>query len=276
MRRKILLPTDFSDNSWSAIVYALKLYADEECTFYFLNSQIIKVSTLSNLSNKLLETMKANARKELLELKKLAITADANANHEFQTILSTEDLITAIKKSVIEFEIDIIIMGTKGATGAKEIFFGSNTTHVIKSTKSCPVLIIPEEFDFVKPKQIAFPTDFNRFYSGKELDPLKHLVDLYNSKIRILHIEVREDLDDTQENNLKMLKKFLSNHEHSFHWMPDYGKKAKEINDFIEELDINILAMVNYKHSFIEKIIKEPVIKKLGFQPTVPFLVIPG
>jgi hypothetical protein len=57
--------------------------------------------------------------------------------------------------------------------------------------------------------------------------------------------------------------------------MPKYDKKTKEIIDFVEELDINILAMVNYKHSFIEKIINEPVIKKIGFNPKVPFLVIP-
>jgi hypothetical protein len=34
--------------------------------------------------------------------------------------------------------------------------------------------------------------------------------------------------------------------------------------------------MLSYKHSLIEKIIKEPVIKKIGLKPTIPFLVIPG
>ena len=61
----------------------------------------------------------------------------------------------------------------------------------------------------------------------------------------------------------------------SFHWMPDYAKKVNEINDFIEELKIDMLVMVNYKHSFIENIINEPVIKKIGFHPIIPFLVIP-
>ena len=57
--------------------------------------------------------------------------------------------------------------------------------------------------------------------------------------------------------------------------MPDYSKKDEAIKDFIDELNINILVMINYKHSFIESLVKEPVIKKLGFQPTIPFLVIP-
>ena len=62
----------------------------------------------------------------------------------------------------------------------------------------------------------------------------------------------------------------------SFHIMPDYTKKAKEINVFIEDIKIDILVMVNYKHSLIDHIIKEPVIKKIGFHPKVPFLVIPS
>ncbi|ULC57904.1 universal stress protein [Flaviramulus sp. BrNp1-15] len=275
MRRKILLPTDFSDNSWSAVVYALKLFKDEFCTFYFINSTTIKVSTLSNLSNKLLKAMEEDAMRELLELKELAETSDANSNHDFQIILSSEELKTAVKKAVNEWEIDMVIMGTKGATGAKEFFFGSNTIRIIKSLKLCPVLIIPEEYDFVTPTQIAFPTDYNRFYSNKELKPLKELTDLYDSKIRIMHINTEEELNDIQEYNLEALKSYLSDYEYTLHWMPDYANKTTEINDFIEELEIDLLAMVNYKHSFIEKIINEPVIKKIGFHPNVPFLVIP-
>lgn len=275
MRRKILLPTDFSDNSWSAVVYALKLFKNEFCTFYFINSTTIKVSTLSNLSNKLIKAMEDDAMRELLELKELAEACEVGANHNFQIILSSEDLKTAIKKSVNKLNIDMVIMGTKGATGAKEFFFGSNTIRIIKSLKLCPVLIIPEEYDFVTPTQIAFPTDYNRYYSNKELKPLRELANLYDSKIRIMHINTEEKLNDTQEYNLEALKSYLNNYEYTLHWMPDYANKTTEINDFVEELKIDMLAMVNYKHSFIEKIINEPVIKKIGFQPNVPFLVIP-
>ena len=74
---------------------------------------------------------------------------------------------------------------------------------------------------------------------------------------------------------MKQLKIALKNYDYSFHWMPDYGKKHETIKDFIDELNINILAMINYKRSIIQSIIKEPVIKKLGFKPTIPFLVIP-
>jgi nucleotide-binding universal stress UspA family protein len=276
MKRNILIPTDFSDNAWSALVYALKFFKEEFCTFYLLNSTNLKASTLSNLSNKLLKTMLENAKKELLDLKELAETSNANANHDFQITLSSKELRSAVETAIKEWNIDLVIMGTKGATGAKELFFGSNTVNIIKSVKICPVLIIPEEYDFIKPTQIAFPTDFNRFYDHIELQPLKDLATLHNSKIRIVHINAETKLNDIQEYNIKTLGSYLEDFEHSFHWMPKYAKKVVEINDFIEELDIEILAMVNYRHSFIEKILNEPVIKKIGFDPKIPFLVIPA
>ena len=275
MKTNILLPTDFSDNAWSAIVYALKLYANEVCAFYLLHSTMMRVSTMSNLSNKLLKTMNDNAMKELIKLKELAEIVNANANHNFKMILSSQDLKDAIEIAVKNKSIDLVIMSTKGATAAKEFFFGSNTIKILKKMRLCPILVVPGEYDFIVPKQIALPTDLNRFYDDIELRPLKHIADLFNSKIRIVHIYDEKKLNNMQEYNLTTLKNYLSDYEHSIHWMPEYAKKSTEINDFIKELEIDILAMVNYKHAFIEHIIKEPVIKKIGFNPIVPFLVIP-
>ncbi|WP_142786301.1 universal stress protein [Changchengzhania lutea] len=269
----ILLPTDFSDNSWNAIVYALKLYKDEVCTFYLLNSTSLKASTMSSLSNKLLRTMREEAMKELLELKELADVADTNSNHSFEVILSSKHLQSAIKVAVKEKLIDLVIMATKGATGAKELLFGSNTVSAIQSLRHCPMLIVPQNYDYLEPTQLAFATDYKHAYSNKDLVPLKHLADLYNSKIRIVHINVEKELNSVQEYNFTMLKNYLNNHDYSFHWMPDYSKKVIEINDFIEELQINILAMVKYKHSLVENIFKESVVKKIGFNPRIPFLV---
>lgn len=274
MNRNILLPTDFSDNAWSAAVYAFRLYAEKQCTFYFLHSSKMKISAISNISNKLLQVMAENAMKELSELKEMAESANANANHKFEIILSTNDLHHAMETVIEKNKIDLVVMGTKGATKATDIIFGSNTVNVIKQSKNCPVLAIPDDFDFVKPEQIAFPTDFNRLY-GKELKTLKDLAGFYNSKIRVMHINKEDDLSERQNYNIDKLKAALEDYEHSFHWMPDYGKKDEAIKDFIDDLSINILVMINYQHSFIERIIKEPVIKKLGFNLTIPFFVIP-
>ena len=275
MKKNILLPTDFSDNAWNAAVYALKLYADDECTFYFLHSIKMNISAMSNLSSKLLNTLKENALKEMLELKEMAQNTDANSNHDFQIIVSQNYLQQAIEDAFKKHRIDLVVIGKKGSTAAKELFLGGNTIETIKKMRLCPILIVPEEHDFTPPKQIAFPTDFNRFFDDKELRPLKNLAEMNNSKIRVVHINVEPNLNDIQEYNYTVLKSFLEDYEHSFHWMPDYANKSHEITTFIKDLEIDILVMMNYKHSFLENLLKEPVVKKIGTHPLVPFLVIP-
>ncbi|SDH32677.1 universal stress protein [Winogradskyella thalassocola] len=275
MKKHIVLPTDFSDNAWSAAVYALKLYAEVECKFYFLHAWSVTTNTTRTyITANYVDSVKDDAWRQLAELKEMSENADSNANHSFEIILSSDKLQKAIDATVEKYSIDLIVMGTKGASKTKELFFGSNTVNTLK-TNLCPILVVPDEFDFIEPKQIAFPTDFNRFY-GEELEPIKYLAELYNSKIRIVHITKNSKLTSTQDYNLSMLKVYLENHPHTFHWMPDYAKKHEEINDFIEELDIDILVMINYKHSLIENIMNEPVVHKIGFHPKVPFLVIPS
>ncbi|NNE32436.1 MAG: universal stress protein [Winogradskyella sp.] len=274
MKKKILIPTDFSDNAWAAVVYTLHLYKDVECKFYFLHSTKMSASTMSNLSNKLLKVMTNSALKELNDLKAMAEHSNSNSNHEFEITLSVEDLSNAIERAISKYSIDLIIMGTKGASGKSQFLFGTHTIRAIKKIKNCPIFIVPEEFDFSEPKQIAFPTDFKHFFD-EELLPLKQLAELYNSKIRVVHISEEEELSDVQNYNLTMLQSYLKDHAVSIHWMPNYAKKTQEINDFIEELGIDILVMINYKHSLIEKIVREPVVKKIGFNPVIPVLVVP-
>ncbi|MBR9915453.1 MAG: universal stress protein [Algicola sp.] len=276
MKKHILLPTDFSDNAWSAIVYALKLFKDESCTIYFLHAANLHLSAMSTSSNTHLKTILDNAVTELLELKSMAETVNCNANHQFEIITSKDQLLEAIEMAVKTYQIDLVIMGTKGATGAQEFFFGSHTVHVLTHLNDCPILVVPDEFDFVPPKQLAFPTDYKHFFGAQELNHLKQFAALYDSKIRVVCILEDGTLTELEAYNKSQLDNYLMNYDHSFHFMPKYSKKTKEINDFIKALDIDLLVIFRYKHNMIERILKEPVIKKIGFQPLIPFLVIPN
>lgn len=272
----VLIPTDFSDNASSALNYALKLYAHQECTFYILHStysheavtRAFEAAYIEGNQNKVVENT-------LSTLITQAAAANGNPSHEFKPLYSANELKKAVKKAVEKNAIDMVVMGTKGTTDAVEYLMGSNTVKVIRKIGDCAVLVLPDGYAFVQPKQIAFPTDFNRNYEIKELQALKDLADLYNSKIRIVHVKVNNNLSETQETNMNILKHYLEDYEHSFDWLPDTTTKSKAIAAFIEDQKINMLAMVNYKHGMLENILKEPVIKNLAFHPTVPILVIP-
>lgn len=212
---------------------------------------------------------------QLNEIKEQARAESNNNDHQFESIFSVDYLADALKSATDNFPFDMVVMGTKGATGAAEILLGSNAVTVINKIRTCPVLLIPDGYQFTTLKKIAFSTGLNRSY-GNDLTPLKTLAQLHHSKIELLHIMGKEDLNHLQQSNLELLKTQLHSLPHNFSYQPEKGKKEEVIARFIQEFQIDMLAMINYKYNFFEDLLREPVIRKIGYHAIIPFLVIPS
>ena len=153
---------------------------------------------------------------------------------------------------------------------------GSNTVRIIKSTKKCPILAIPQHFEFLAPSEIAFATDFNRFYSLTELLPLIELAQSFKATIRIVHVQYEiKALTELQQFNLNMLRKYLGDVEHYIHTVSELNSVSHTLEVFSQELDIHLLAMLHYQHSYMEKMTREPIVKRTAFHTQIPLLVIP-
>ena len=278
--KNILLPTDFSENAWNATKYAIELFKGEECVFHLLNtytpaiaSSRFMATNLGNVQEGGVRTNSERGLKEVLE----RITKDYNyPKHSFKTISSFSLLVDEIKDIVERVGIDLIITGTKGVSGLDEVFMGSNTVRMIKSVKNCPVLAIPQHFEYRSPTEIAFATDFNRFYSLSELQPIIDLAKGFKAAIRIVHVQYEiKALTEIQTFNLNMLRKYLNEVEHYVHTVSELNSVSKTLEVFTKELDIHLLAMLNYQHSYMEKMTREPVVKRMAFHTQIPLLVIP-
>ncbi len=278
--RKIVVPTDFSNNAYESLFYATRLFQDKTCHFYILNTFDVNTPMLTSRldtekGHQLYHTLSKESKEKLTETLHKIVRDSEDLKHTFETISVSKDLTETINKTIKSKDIDLVVMGTKGATGAREIFMGSNTVKVIQKIKKCPILAVLDGFDFQKPMEIGFPTDFKRVYLEEELKPLMDIASLFNARIRIFHIHEEETLDEVQEVNRTILKQHLRNFAISVHWISKFSKKSEHITDFITKMNIDILSMVNYRHSIMEMITHEPVIKKIGFHATIPFLVIP-
>jgi len=278
--KNILIPTDFSKNAWNATKYALSLFADEDCTFYLLNTYTPSIAysrfmaTTSNVG--LEDAISRSSEKGLKKTLSLIKAAYDNPKHTFKTISSFSLLVDEIKELVEDKNIDLVVAGTKGASGLEEVFMGSNTVRILKSVKDCPVLAIPELFDFETPSEIAFATDFNRFYTISELQPLIEIAKTFNAVVRIVHVQYEiKALTELQLFNLNRLRKYLVDVEHYVHTVSELNSVSKTLEVFSEELDIHLLAMLNYQHSYTERLTREPVVKRVAFHTRVPLLVIP-
>jgi len=100
MGKKLLLPTDFSKNSWNAIMYAIKLFENHECDFYVLNTYSKDVYGLDSVTlldpdeafNKLSEKRSVQSLGDIMV--RLTFEND-NPNHRFH-IVSRSTLLVSI------------------------------------------------------------------------------------------------------------------------------------------------------------------------------------
>jgi hypothetical protein len=149
----------------------------------------------------------------LKEIERLPI----NTKHTFKTSAVQAFFTDSIKKQVKEKKIDLIVMGTKGASGLKEMTMGSNTGDVMTKVK-CPLLAVPENTTYHRPKEIAFPTSYHLGYDIKVLDDLKKIALLNDSTLRFLYISTKgEKLSNEQLKNQAFLNDYFSEITHTFH-----------------------------------------------------------
>lgn len=276
---QILIPTDFSENSWNAIQYALEFFKKTKSTFYIMHinplppysgaGTSIRASG-DNFKDVILKESKADLKKLF---KRIENELPLNTKHTFVPLAFYDYLVDAIKRESEAKKIDLVIMGTKGASGLKRATIGSNTGDVITKVK-CPLLAVPENATYTNLNEIAFPTDFHIGYDVKVLDALIEIATMNKAILRILHISKKgEKLSEEQQKNKDFLHEYLIDIDHSFHSLTGTELEAA-VQCFTESRDIDMIAMVAKNLNFFQRILFRPKVEKISYHTDVPFLVL--
>jgi len=277
--KNILLPTDFSNNSLNAIHYAIALFNKTPCNFYLLNvfripyqtNEILMENDVNQLA-KIEADLYDSSQKGMQEIVK-KIKIKVKSYHQFHLLSDYNLFINSIQKYIKEEDIDLVILGTKGATGAKEIFMGSNTGDVIMKT-DCNVLAVPENASFSIPNEITFPTDFKIPYKEEELAQLLEISKMYQSNIRVLLFNNKEYLDEEQKSNKKTLHNYLEKIEHSYHTLTNTDFE-EALNCFTQSRgNIDMIAMIAKHYNFFQRLFFKPKVEALSFHTKIPLLVL--
>ncbi len=275
--RKILIPTDFSENSLNAAKYGAELFKHGPSDIYILHAfadEVYEAKTNSPDANfeELQKQILEKVEKNLEQMREKLFSFSPNPKHKIIVIAEFGMLVDSVNDWVEKENIDVVVMGTQGETDDKKITFGSNTLQVIKYVK-CPVLAVPEVYGDVHPKNILFPTDFLIPYKRRELKLLGTISKCFASKINFLYVSKFPTLSLRQQDNKTFLEASLSENQINFN-QESSKDVTKAINTFIIENPIDMLVMVNTRHSYLENILYQSTIEKIGLKIDIPFLVL--
>lgn len=276
---KILVPTDFSKNALKALTYAAEVAQKSGATIYLLHS----IEPSINMATMQADSSKPKVIKE--RSFKLKLSSDTVAaiypGVKVLTHLSGGNIVDSIIDFSEKENVDLIIMGTTGASGLKKIFMGSVATGSIEKT-IIPVLTIPAAYDVEEPDAILFAT--NQFEKHKNI--LKKIINISSLFSASVHVAVFKETNGEKHADLiyneEQVNDYLRFLKETFPAVVFKGELLKgddfemSIDEYSNEHGIDIIAMITYPKSFLERLLQKSVTKQMAFHSTIPILAIPA
>lgn len=188
--KTIIAPIDFSDASANALSFAAELSK--------------RASANLIVANALQQDEDEVAARAKLENTLTGLKTFFGSGLNCQSAIVRGSLVNAVEELTGSHHPDLIIMGTKGASGLKRILIGSNTVNVLANT-SLPVLVIPEAAQFEDfhrkgKNRIILATDLEELENPDGLDILKEIALLIiEPKLRILSVRPKNTNLDFQK-----------------------------------------------------------------------------
>ncbi len=264
--KRILVPTDFSENTHSAIEYAIDIVNKVKGEILLLNTyklqrragMFIGVERLMRKESK--EGMAKLAAKIEPRLKPGVVF-----NYEVVKGNPVKTIALAAKK----MKADLIVMGTQGSNGLKEVFIVSTTNGVINHTK-IPVLAVPAGFAFKPLKTIVLSVSPNINKLAEKITPLKQFSMFYNAEILGLHVKSGNENEAIEQ----QFKKVFSETKCTFFEIEGNASNVNAIiQEFVKTHQADLLCMIKQSRSFWENLFHNSVTTKEVFQSVVPILV---
>lgn len=278
--KNILLPTDFSQNAANAIKYIIQMYKEDDCNFTLLHAYKVNDYEEGSLLTPvprpgLLEAAQRSKSADLQKLIEFIVQKYRNPKHSFDHSIANKPLVQAVAEQIMHRNIDLVVIGTQGHTGADEVVYGSNTVNLMEEIQNCPIMAIPANVQFKGISEIVLANSFKAELNPRDLHFLAELSEEFGAPLRILHISEEGGLTEKQVQHKKILKERLEKEKvnFSFHSL-DFLSIPLGIYSFTESRGTDLLAFINKKHGFLENLLFDPLYKDLAHYSKIPVLVL--
>jgi nucleotide-binding universal stress UspA family protein len=270
--KKILCPTDFSDAAHNGIAYAAKLAQQigSEITLFNVQSlfEVLPKDLFADNENTLelvSDQLEAQSR-EVSKAFKVSCYAEVTA--------SIRPLSSIISSKADKF--DFVIMGSNGPSDLFQLFTGSNTYNTIRHTKT-PLLLVPENYVYTRPKKIVYAYDYVR-EGTLPLKPLVSFSKLLNCEVTILQIiqeayskEAESELHDVQQTIHRIYEDEIT-----FGFDTVYSDNVSEaINEYALHHEPDMIALCHVHRNLIQRLFHKSVLRDLSAICEYPLFIFP-
>jgi nucleotide-binding universal stress UspA family protein len=275
--KRILVPVDFSKEAESAARVAASIAKKTGSEIFLVHMLELPVTTIDPAEMNTMSSepqiiyfmklahQKFEKFKKLPFFKGLTVVETIQFQHAFSGIINESE----------KNNIDLIVMGSQGASGLQEMFIGSNTEKVVRRSK-VPVLVIKTSVkDFVV-KDIIFASDFNK-ESKSTFHRVINFAELFDAKIHLLYINTIHNFNTTK-NIESRIARFMEDFDYTDYTTNIYNDISieKGILSFARDIDADLIALNTHGRSGLSQLFNGSVGQELAnhaLRPVITFKI---
>lgn len=270
--KKILVPTDFSYCAKYALDAAVKLAQQHEAELYLFHH----IKSLPEGWHKMMD-LERSLQKELLQEVENVEVLLADLKAKFSSVkIQTGYLggrFTKAMQFIVEQEnIDLLVMGSHGASGKTEYFIGSNAQKVVRQVH-CPALVIKEPVEEIDFKKVVFASGFGE----QDKAALRQLVELmkpYNPELHLVYINTDPFWGLPYTTIMQLMNEFkpiCAPLDCKLHYFRDLAIE-RGVRYIADDLNADLIAISNYERHPLKRLFLGSNVEMLVNHAEIPVL----
>lgn len=279
--KTILIPTDFSKDAGEAAKYAVEFGKYVGAThIVLLNSFYVSVyeSILPSpdfiqLSN---EEIAQKQESLLRRLRALKVRLESLVLEDKITIeyhLSNLPLLRAIRQTIEDKEIDLVVIGSAGEDVKEVNILGRNTIGIAKTSR-VPVIVCPPQTKFTPIKKVILACDFKKVTDTIPLNELEKVLNYTKAELLVLNVDPHgHHLKPESISEVSALQKMLKGFNPQYHYTDDTNT-IDSIIQFAESQEAQLIIALPKRYSFLQGLMHNSVSQKLALNAKTPVLIL--
>jgi len=281
--KRVLIPTDFSENSINICEYAASIIGNDNAEmllFHILPDMLMVpdssfpagIDSNALLNSNYLNVLNEQAKISMQNLKdhllKFVITKGFE-NISINSTISSGDAEWEIMDACEQFTPDVIIMGTRGS-GNKGFLEGSMAEKIM-SKANIPVIAVPENCSCKVPGKILYATNFGE-NDYRKLVLLFKLFEKQDIVIYVTHFNIdgKHEMGNAKMSELKRAFAEERSKGKIFFNIINSLDKDTSLGLFCQEYQIEMIAFISHKTNIFQNLFSHKIHKKDFFKLNLP------